>query len=59
MNARVVSVLDAATIEALDKALRKLTVAAVRLNGEIARDVRADRRAVRSLKVWRQPRDED
>lgn len=59
MNARVVSVLDDAAVRVLDEALAKLTAQAVHLNAEVARDVRADRRARGSRKVWGQPRDED
>jgi DNA-binding MarR family transcriptional regulator len=45
INARVLDVLDDATVQALDRALSALTAHAVQLNGEVARDVLADRRA--------------
>ena len=45
INVRVMAVLDDSTAQALDRALAQLTAQAVQLNGEIARDVRADRRA--------------
>jgi len=45
INARVVAVLDDADVEVLDRALARLTAQAVKLNGEIAQDVRADRHA--------------
>jgi hypothetical protein len=45
INTRVLDVLDDATVQALDLALSALTAHADRLNGEVARDVLADRRA--------------
>jgi DNA-binding MarR family transcriptional regulator len=44
INARVISVLDDTTAEALDRALTLLTSHAILLNGEVAVDVQADRR---------------
>jgi DNA-binding MarR family transcriptional regulator len=57
MNVRVMAALDDATAQALDRALDLLTARAVRLNGELARDVRADRRAGGSRRVrdWPDP----
>jgi DNA-binding MarR family transcriptional regulator len=52
INARLVSVLDETTIRALDDALDKLTAEATRLNREVIRDVRADRRSGGSRRVW-------
>jgi DNA-binding MarR family transcriptional regulator len=52
INARLVGVLDDATVRTLDMALEKLTAAAERLNRETVRDVRADRRAGGSRRVW-------
>jgi DNA-binding MarR family transcriptional regulator len=51
MNARVMEALDERTAQALDRALQQLTVQAVQLNGELAQDVRADRRAGGSRRV--------
>jgi DNA-binding MarR family transcriptional regulator len=51
INARLMDVLDDATVHALDRALEKLTIQAVQLNGEIALDVHADRRAGGSRRV--------
>lgn len=45
INARVVAALDDAAVRALDEALQRLTAQALQVNREIARDVRADRRA--------------
>ena len=51
INARLVSVLDEAGAQALDRALSCLTEHARVLNEELARDVRADRRAGGSRRV--------
>jgi DNA-binding MarR family transcriptional regulator len=51
INARVVAVLDDDSVRALDRALASLTDAAQRLNGELARDVKADRSAGGSRRV--------
>jgi DNA-binding MarR family transcriptional regulator len=51
INARVVAALDNAEVEVLDRALTRLTAQAVKLNGEIAQDVRADRQAGGSRRV--------
>lgn len=51
MNARVVAALDDAATQAFDQALARLTAEAVRLNAEIAQDVRADRRAGGSRRI--------
>lgn len=45
INRQVVAGLDDPTLAALDRALSQLTVAAQRLNHELAQDVRADRRS--------------
>lgn len=45
INARVVQVLDDATVQVLDQALTALTAHAMQLNSQVARDVLADRRA--------------
>lgn len=45
INVQLVGVLDDALAQALDAALTRLTEAAHRHNGELARDVSADRRA--------------
>jgi len=55
INSQVVAGLDDSTLAALDRALSQLTVAAQHLNGELAQDVRADRRAGGSRR-WMQPR---
>jgi DNA-binding MarR family transcriptional regulator len=52
INARLVGVLDDAAVRALDAALSRMTEEAERLNREIQRDVRADRRAGGSRRVW-------
>lgn len=51
INARVVAALDNAEVEVLDRALTLLTAQAVKLNGEIAQDVRADRQAGGSKRI--------
>lgn len=51
INARVMAVLDDAGTQGFDLALARLTAEAVRLNAEIAQDVRADRRAGGSRRV--------
>lgn len=53
INARVMTVLDDGTAQALDRALEQLTAHAVQLNGEVARDVGADRQAGGSRRVGR------
>jgi DNA-binding MarR family transcriptional regulator len=54
INARVIAALDDITAQALDRALVQLTAEAIRLNGEVAQDVRADRRAggARRVRSW-------
>ena len=44
INVQLVGVLDDALVQALDAVLTRLTEAAHRHNGELARDVSADRR---------------
>lgn len=44
INAKVMAAIDDLTAQALDRALSQLTAQAVQLNGEVALDVRADRR---------------
>jgi hypothetical protein len=44
INARLVAVLDRTSLNALDQMLERLTEHARRMDGELARDVRADRR---------------
>ena len=51
INAAVLACLDDATVRTLDAALSDLTQAAERLNLEVQRDVRADRRAGGSRRV--------
>lgn len=53
INVRVLEVLDAPTLAALDRALTLLTAQAWRVNGELSQDVRADRRAGGSRRVRR------
>lgn len=53
INTAVVSALDAAAVQALDRALDTLTAQARRLNTELVQDVRADRRAGGSRRVQR------
>jgi DNA-binding MarR family transcriptional regulator len=57
INVRVMAALDDGTAQVLDRALELLTAHAVQLNGEVARDVRADRRAGGSRRVreWPDP----
>jgi DNA-binding MarR family transcriptional regulator len=55
INARVVSVLDNAAVQALDQAMARLTSEALQLNQEVLRDLRADRRAGGSRKVRNWP----
>ena len=45
INAELMAAIDDVTAQALDRALSQLTAQAVRLNCEVALDVRADRRA--------------
>jgi DNA-binding MarR family transcriptional regulator len=51
INAELISVLDEAAVQALDTILTRLTDHARQLNQEVARDVRADRRAGGSRRV--------
>jgi DNA-binding MarR family transcriptional regulator len=53
INARLVEALDDGQVAVLDQALRQLTEQARRLNGELAQDVRADRRAGGSRRLRR------
>ena len=53
LNQSVLSALDDALVEAMDKALQALTEHAERLNLEVQRDVRADRRAGQSARPQR------
>jgi len=55
LNQSVVSTLDDALVDALDQALQRLTEQAERLNLEVQRDVRADRRAGNSARPQRWP----
>lgn len=55
INAGLVAVLDDATLQALDRALDALTAHAERLNADIERDVKADRRGGGTARV--RPRD--
>jgi len=55
INAELMAALDDATAQALDRALSQLTAQAVRLNGEVALDVRADRRAGGSRRLLGSP----
>lgn len=54
INASVVNALDDAAVQALDGALTRLTAEALRLNQEVLRDLRADRRAggSRQFRRW-------
>ena len=51
---RVIGLLDDAAVNALDDALSHLTVEAVRLNQEVLRELRADRRTecARHVRRW-------
>lgn len=53
INAALVSVLDEATVQALDDALTRLTAHAQQQNAVLAQDVRADRRAGGSRRARR------
>ena len=53
INARLASVPDEDTVRVLDRALAQLTEQAERLNAEVVRDVRADRRAEGSRRIRR------
>ena len=53
INLRVLAVLDAPLLEALDEALRRMTVHAATVNRELALDVQADRRHGGSRRRWR------
>jgi DNA-binding MarR family transcriptional regulator len=53
INARLVDALDEAQVATLDAVLQLLTAQAQRLNGELAQDVRADRRAGGSRRLRR------
>ena len=57
LNARLLSGLDDATARALDHTLQELTLVAVQLNKELARDVRADRHGggTRKVRSWTGP----
>lgn len=52
INARVFSVLDAATRDVFDNALRTLTEHAAQVNQDLARDVQADRHRGGARKPW-------
>jgi DNA-binding MarR family transcriptional regulator len=57
INAHVMEAIDDELTHALDQALERLTNQAVRLNGEIAQDVHADRRSggSRRVRTWPEP----
>lgn len=59
LNQSVVSVLDDALVAALDQALLRLTEQAQRVNLEVQRDVRADRRGGYSARPQQWPTVED